>query len=343
MHSSEAFERQCGTALWIIDRLALRVGGEKDEDEADTVGCCSLRCEHISFPAENTVHLKFLGKDSMVYDQAIDLTRYGPVGQRVLHNLRKLTKDKKPDDDIFDALKPDMLNEELSKLMPGLSAKVFRTYNASVTLESELELLSADTPVLDKVSEYNRANREVAILCNHQKTVSAQQIKTLEASMSKINVLKEQLAVLVAAKAKLGKGGAKAGGLLPAMRDPDVILKEATKLGTATATKDAVEKAIKLAGGDAAGAAAAQAAQPKPEDLQKCIDAEHKRLKTAEAHLFKEAPTADALDTKIRKWEESIAKSEAQYRDKDDNKAVALGAWWPHRREHAAPRSTTSN
>ena len=35
--------------------------------------------------------------------------------------------------------------------MPGLSAKVFRTYNASVTLEAELELLSIDTKESEKV------------------------------------------------------------------------------------------------------------------------------------------------------------------------------------------------
>jgi DNA topoisomerase-1 len=61
-------ERQMGTAMWVIDvlgklcsgskredfnlisryfRPALRVGGEKGEDEADTVGCCSLRREHM--------------------------------------------------------------------------------------------------------------------------------------------------------------------------------------------------------------------------------------------------------------------------------------------------------
>jgi hypothetical protein len=34
---------------WVIDILALRVGGEKGEDEADTVGCCSLRVEHVKF------------------------------------------------------------------------------------------------------------------------------------------------------------------------------------------------------------------------------------------------------------------------------------------------------
>lgn len=33
---------------YLAFQLALRAGNEKDIDEAaDTVGCCSLRCEHI--------------------------------------------------------------------------------------------------------------------------------------------------------------------------------------------------------------------------------------------------------------------------------------------------------
>jgi hypothetical protein len=43
-------DKQLGTATYMLDILALRVGNEKDSDEeADTVGCCSLRKEHISF------------------------------------------------------------------------------------------------------------------------------------------------------------------------------------------------------------------------------------------------------------------------------------------------------
>lgn len=71
LQSDDDFERQSGTAMWVIDRLALRVGGEKDEDEADTVGCCSLRVEHLSFEGELEVTLDFLGKDSMPYHQTI--------------------------------------------------------------------------------------------------------------------------------------------------------------------------------------------------------------------------------------------------------------------------------
>ncbi len=43
------FERQIAVATYLIDVFALRAGGEKGDDEADTVGCCSLRYEHISF------------------------------------------------------------------------------------------------------------------------------------------------------------------------------------------------------------------------------------------------------------------------------------------------------
>lgn len=59
--------------------------------------------------------------------------------------------------------------------MEGLTAKVFRTYNASATLERELAKMpeKADKLTVDeKMLFYLRANREVAILCNHQRSVS---------------------------------------------------------------------------------------------------------------------------------------------------------------------------
>lgn len=55
--------------------------------------------------------------------------------------------------------------------MPGLTAKVFRTFNASITLEAQLpKNIDIDTESAEKVRIYNTANREVAILCNHQRT-----------------------------------------------------------------------------------------------------------------------------------------------------------------------------
>lgn len=62
---------QLGVCTYLIDKLALRVGNEKGDDEADTVGCCSLRVEHISFEPDNKITLDFLGKDSMRYHNTV--------------------------------------------------------------------------------------------------------------------------------------------------------------------------------------------------------------------------------------------------------------------------------
>lgn len=60
-------ERQLGTATYLIDKLALRVGNEKSEEEADTVGCCSLRVEHIQILEDNQIGFDFLGKLILPY------------------------------------------------------------------------------------------------------------------------------------------------------------------------------------------------------------------------------------------------------------------------------------
>uniref|UniRef100_A0A914R3S1 DNA topoisomerase 1 n=1 Tax=Panagrolaimus davidi TaxID=227884 RepID=A0A914R3S1_9BILA len=53
MKSKEMKIRQRAVAIYFIDKFALRAGNEKDTNEtADTVGCCSLRCEHIKLYKE---------------------------------------------------------------------------------------------------------------------------------------------------------------------------------------------------------------------------------------------------------------------------------------------------
>ena len=54
-------------------------------------------------------------------------------------------------------------------LMDGLTAKVCRTYNASWTLQQQLkEQTDPKSDLPNLVLTYNRANRAVAVLCNHQ-------------------------------------------------------------------------------------------------------------------------------------------------------------------------------
>lgn len=86
----------------------MRVGGEKGEDEADTVGCCSLRVEHVRFPDpdSHSIDLEFLGKDSMLFKQTIDFDAYGGTGLKVFRNLQSFWKGKKKSEDIFNWLDP---------------------------------------------------------------------------------------------------------------------------------------------------------------------------------------------------------------------------------------------
>ncbi|XP_056137316.1 DNA topoisomerase 1 isoform X2 [Lampris incognitus] len=212
LQSKEMGTRQRAVALYFIDKLALRAGNEKEEGEtADTVGCCSLRIEHITLHKQldgsnYVVEFDFLGKDSIRYYNKI------PVIKKVFKSLKLFMAHKEPGDELFDRLNTNLLNKHLSSLMPGLTAKVFRTYNASITLQQQLKALSNKSDSLaEKLLSYNRANRAVAILCNHQRAPP----KTFDQSMAnlqvKIDAKKEQLA-LTKTELKQAKKEAKAKG-----------------------------------------------------------------------------------------------------------------------------------
>jgi DNA topoisomerase-1 len=74
MQSTDRALNQLGVCTYLIDKLALRVGNEKGDDEADTVGCCSLRVEHVKMGDENDITFDFLGKDSMRYFNTVEVT-----------------------------------------------------------------------------------------------------------------------------------------------------------------------------------------------------------------------------------------------------------------------------
>jgi DNA topoisomerase-1 len=99
LKSAVMADRQRATAVYLIDKFALRAGNEKGEDEADTVGCCSLKFEHITLRPPNTVIFDFLGKDSIRFYDEVE------VDTQVFKNLKIFKKSPKKDgDEIFDRL-----------------------------------------------------------------------------------------------------------------------------------------------------------------------------------------------------------------------------------------------
>ncbi len=185
--------KQLACALYLIDNLALRVGNEKGEDEADTVGVCSLRVEHVKLQDDNKIKLDFLGKDSVRYVNTVQIQ---PEVYRV---LAKFINGKKPSHELFDEINPTMLNAYLKTMMEDLTAKVFRTYNASKLFQDELDTIdkSIDKSGFDETDKINaildlyvKANIKVALLCNHQKNVSKSFNEQIEKFNDKIRELK---------------------------------------------------------------------------------------------------------------------------------------------------------
>lgn len=194
--SRERRERQMATALYFLDKLALRAGHEKDEDEADTVGCCTLKCENVTAVPPHSIKFDFLGKDSIRYENTVE------VEPRVYQNIAAFLKEdgkgraKAPGDQLFDEFDATDLNTRLKDLMEGLSVKVFRTYNASITLATLLAQDSAEGTVDGKKAEYDRANKEVAILCNHQRSVPKAHTAQMEKMQGKLAELQAEMAEL---------------------------------------------------------------------------------------------------------------------------------------------------
>ena len=181
MQSDDLFTRQVATALYFIDKFALRVGNEKGEDETDTVGVTSLRVEHMGLIDDKTIKLDFLGKDSVRYNRTL-------VVDPIVHkNIKEFSEGKSPSDQLFDLINANDINKYLQSFMKNLTAKVFRTYNASSLFQKELKKITAkftnyaeDDKINLLLDEFNKANAKVAMLCNHQKNINSSTNKQIE-------------------------------------------------------------------------------------------------------------------------------------------------------------------
>ncbi|MBN1464188.1 DNA topoisomerase I [candidate division KSB1 bacterium] len=168
--------RRIATACSLIDKLCLRVGDEKDPDEADTVGATTLRPEHVKIHAAGVVEFRFLGKDSVLWHKKITLP------ERVIANLHELLQNAKPSaagkknstynkPQLFPDVSSRDVNAFLAHAMPGLTAKVFRTHHASEVVRDSLDAagIARQDPEYKKWEAATQANTQAAILCNHTK------------------------------------------------------------------------------------------------------------------------------------------------------------------------------
>jgi len=179
MKSKDPKLSRIATACYLIYRTAMRVGDEKDPDEADTVGATTLRKEHINISGKD-IEFDFLGKDSVRWKEKIPAVGHDEQFQK---NLLKLTENKKPKDEIFHGITSRHVNAYYSGIVKGLTAKVFRTYLASSVVNKYLREHDSinSKSANEKLYHAKLANLDAAKMCNHKRTIP----KTFDSALQK--------------------------------------------------------------------------------------------------------------------------------------------------------------
>ena len=151
--SSHNMRKECALALYLISKICIRVGNEKNNlIENDTIGCCSLRKEHIHLLGRNCIHIKFFGKDNILFNKIVSL-------HKDYYNILSCFIQNNVSDKIFQYINPTILNRYLNRFLKGLTAKVFRTMHASNVFQKNL---------CSDIIRFKTENEKFARLCNNK-------------------------------------------------------------------------------------------------------------------------------------------------------------------------------
>ena len=217
--------------------------------------------------------------------------------------------------------------------MPGLTAKVFRTYNASYTMSYLLQELkiNQNISVAEKIKLYNDCNRKVAILCNHKRTVGAAHEAQMEKLGDRIKGLKYQrwrtkMMILDVDQKQKKKKGADFFELDSDL-DQEWIQQHQKFLVEEQKTK--IEKKFQKDNEKRE----ADGEKPFPEkELKERLKAVSeleakfkKENKTKKVEAEGKGPTVERFEAAIEKINERIRTLELQSADREGNKEVALG------------------
>jgi len=179
--------RKVATVCWLILKPNMRVGDEKDPGEADTVGAITLRKEHITIDGD-TLHFDFLGKDCVRWEKTVK------APELVIRNINEYKKDPKKQY-LFEGIDSKKVSRFLSEKMPGLTAKVFRTWRCTKTVKEELAKsgVTKEDAVYLKTFHAKMANLKVAEVANHKRKVPPNFDERLAKKEAKLEELEAKL------------------------------------------------------------------------------------------------------------------------------------------------------
>ena len=181
LNSNSKHKKEIALAIFLIKNYAIRVGNERNEWQADTVGITTLRKEHIRIDG-NKLILDFLAKDSIPYHKE-DI-----IDERIAREFENLLKDKTSKNEIF-RLNSNELNSIIKDICPCASPKTFRSAKCCSIFCEEFNKQNVKSSWKDneKKKALIKANLIVAEMLNHKKGVSGKSKEVLNNTMNKLD------------------------------------------------------------------------------------------------------------------------------------------------------------
>jgi len=186
LDAKDEMKRKVATVCWLILKPNMRVGDEKDPDEADTVGAITLRPEQIKIDGD-TLHFDFLGKDCVKWEKSVK------APPSVIRNIEHYAKTSK--EYLFEGVDSKKVSRFLSEKMLGLTAKVFRTWRCTKTLKDYLDKSAVTREDADYLKKFHAkmANLKVAEVANHKRKIPAKFEERLAKKEVKLKELEAKL------------------------------------------------------------------------------------------------------------------------------------------------------
>jgi DNA topoisomerase IB len=173
MGSSDRKRRQLGAVLWLVDRLALRVGSGNAESakKAGAHGVATLMVKHVKVIDRHTIYLSFPGKDCVTYDRTIP-----GVPSELVHIITESSRRKDAEDALFESVDSNDAASAIDSVVSGATAKVLRTARASELFGNTLDSMKvSDTQAAKLLLLF--AFTRAAILLNHRKAAPKRRSK----------------------------------------------------------------------------------------------------------------------------------------------------------------------
>jgi len=195
LKSPDVTRRKLATVCWLMKNLGIRVGDERIAGERGTLGCTTLKAENVKLGKDGTVYLDFTGKDYVHW-----MKSFKPPEQ-VYKNLQEF-KETAKDDFLFKGLDSNKVSRFLREVLPGMSAKVFRTYLAGTVWDENakehLKLVDGRTSLPVRLYLFKMTNLAVAKTLNHRRALPknyqeriAKKEEQLKKETAKLESLKE--------------------------------------------------------------------------------------------------------------------------------------------------------